>query len=78
MSDPTPTRLWVIEPDPESDLDVELRAATASPKSLWAEHKDVDFFLPPALSTDWITYLDPGASDPARALRQYFGIDDKS
>lgn len=53
--------------------DVSLRSATAPPRSLWAEQKGADFFLPPALTIDTIAYLDL-EPDPLPALLHRFGL----
>jgi hypothetical protein len=63
------------EPDPEEELDINVRASTARASSEWANHPDADFFLPPALSTDWITYLNRGPGGLRAHLKHHFGIE---
>jgi len=58
---------------PMETPDVSLRSATAPPRSLWAEQEGADFFLPPALTIDTITYLDLEL-EPLPALLHRFGL----
>ena len=62
-----------FEPLAQEVPDTSLRSATAPPRSLWAEQEGADFFLPPALTIDTITYLDV-EPDPLEALLHRFGL----
>lgn len=56
------------------DGKLEPHPARAPEGSAWAEQKDVDFFVSPALTMDTLTYLHTNGAGPEEALRERFKL----
>jgi hypothetical protein len=48
--------------------------AKAPADSEWAQQRNVDFFVNPALTMDTLSYLNPNGSGPEGALRERYGL----
>jgi hypothetical protein len=53
---------------------LEPHPARAPEGSAWAEQKDVDFFVSPALTMDTLSYLHTNGAGPEEALRERFEL----
>jgi hypothetical protein len=56
------------------DGKLEPHPSRAPEGSAWAEQKDVDFFVSPALTMDTLTYLHTNGAGPEEALRERFKL----